>query len=339
MKYKALAVSLAVAALSGCGDSDTELPSVSSDTLYSCGDFVHAASRNDRQQLEGIVAESFSIFDKEFTEDTRIQQFYRAQIRKSSIYSVKTGQVVKEICSVSASKPYTEAAIEAINQVYAWSLQSVENTTCQAYLDETFTFDDVLGVVNDPTKNAENLGRIRVLLNNDIYGFTSESLRANLDRYCSNSPQAVLISSVYNSSSSDFSEAVLADQRRQNEQQQASYNNYRNTKIEQYAKNLLDSEETNNCDTYFELHSLYERGDDDKRVKNAIIETLNSVAEALPPHQKLVFDQLLEDSAMNVADDMRRICSNVRMSTTLQEVAGMFNEVRFAEDSEASPEQ
>lgn len=336
MGYKLTSlIALACLFLQACSDSNTELPNVSSDTVYSCTNYVIAKSNRDYREIERIEGEIAYIFDREYSGDTSVERFYRKRI-KFSDYTENFRSNLREICSENASMPVTDAATQAINQVYAWAMKDLKTATCEAYNDGRFDFDEVKVEFDNPANTFGRENVVRALLKSDHHNFTAEDLERNLDNYCEKNPDARLWSSIYSSAAPAIRAAIEEEERQKKEEEDRKREETRQAELSLFATDLTKSEITNNCEHYTKLYRLFSRRDSDEAAyAEALSDTVTSMADQLMPYQRRAFDELMLGGE-DIKAHMDELCDrSINSGKPLHQVLLEINKIANAKTDDA----
>ena len=308
--YKTVALTLAVSVLQGCGNSGDTVPMVKGESAFTCRQLSMAEAQGNDQTVSKMTTTTMSILDRAYTEDTPIQHFYRELVRKDLDYAVQHRQLLAQTCSTSADLSLTDAAGQALNNHYARAMAQPRWATCRALNEGDIGYDAIMKEMSTPT--AIVLGGDGVASN--VLAFTkapkygAEYVRKQVEDYCEVNP-GVRIWKAFDLSLAEERQAEMEEYTRQREAEEARIKEERRqAELAEYGKDLTKVGKAS-CSEFKRLLRLTdEQGPDQSIYVEALTNTIRSVAEPMESHQKIAFEQAMEDPT-RLGRDMAEQCN------------------------------
>ena len=330
--HQTLAIILATSLIHGCDDSNSKLPMIPGEFVFSCSDFITAKTERNNQKVYTMLQQTWSALDKEYISDTSIQRFYRNFVRKQPSHSAETIKIIESTCSNSANLELTDAASLAINAFYELSITQPKLAACEAYIAGDLDFSSIVATVRDTKKAYSGGSRIGSntlrFIESEKYG--EQYVERNLENYCSEHPDTSVWHALELSMQSETKAEMEEQIRLRREAEAREEEQQAEADLLAYGKNLTASNETNNCKSFQRLTELSRTPGPNQELYNRYrIETVTSLSPTMLPHQKLVLDELMKDPS-DLADKIHSKCFGSGYETPIQDAMMKISEISEA---------
>lgn len=311
MIKKVASLSLIIFLIQGCSSPDTEAPYVSSDSTFSCGELNRAKAIGSNNNVTAILNTAYTQLDREYIENTSIQNFYRNLVRQDVDYAFRHARTISENCESQPNKGINIAATDALIKMFNEIQSEPRWATCQSLNEGVISTSDVYTEMRNPTTLVMGgdpvVGPVSVVLNSPNYGI--EYLDNEVKETCISEPNQRLWA-IYSSISSPISrelqqlayEEQIADNERKKEEE-------RQQNLEKFSGSLF-STGIATCENFRDLEYYSRSGDDSEYYLVALSATLNDIPELETPHHQAAFEEALENDIANLAYSIANSCSN-----------------------------
>lgn len=305
--------SLSIMALlvQGCGSPDTEVNYVSSESTFSCGELNHAKAIGPTNRVTAILNTAYSQLDREYTEDTSIQKFYRNLIRNDIDYAFRHARTISENCDKQPETGINRAATNALNTMFSDIQTEPHWATCESLTKKIISTEDIYREMQNPTTFVIGgdpiIGPVSAVINSPDYGI--EYLNNEVQEICATEPEQrlwTIYSSItvpiYHELQRIAYEDQIAEQQRKKEEE-------RQQNLEKFSGSLF-STGIATCENFRDLEYYSRYGDDSEYYLVALSATLNDIPELETPHHQAAFEEALENDIANLAYSIANSCLN-----------------------------
>lgn len=311
MIKKAVSLSLITFLIQGCNSPDTEAPYVSSDSTFSCGELNRAKAIGSNSNVTAILNTAYTQLDREYIEDTSIQNFYRNLVRQDVDYAFRHARTISENCESQPNNGINIAATDALIKMFNEVQSEPRWATCQSLNEGVISTSDVYTEMRNPTTLVMGgdpvVGPVSVVLNSPNYGI--EYLDNEVKETCISEPNQRLWA-IYSSISSPISQEL---QQLAYEEQIAEHERKKEEERQQNLEKFSDSlflKGIATCENFRDLEYYSRVSDDNEHYLSVLTATLNDMPELETTHHQAAFEEALENDIEGLAHSIAYSCSN-----------------------------